>query len=129
MEIYENRNDEGQFVSFEIRNVGRSRVCRFIEKTFLSSVVSRQRSDDFCVFDLNGRRFVISEPWGDNSRYLIHQDLPQPSTELETLRSAFEKYRPSWTFSGGRSLGIVLVVFAALFACIIVAVTLLSSHH
>jgi len=125
MKIHDNRNDEGQLVSFEIRNVGRSRVCRLIERTLPSTVVRRQRSDDFGVLDLNGRTFVVMEPWGDNSRYLVHQEPPQPSTELETLSSAFAKYRPSWV-SGDRTFSVVVAVLVALCAVIAVAVALLS---
>ena len=56
----------------------------------------RARSDDFCVFDWNGRTYVINEPWGDSSRYLIHQQPPQASDDLVAIRNAFEKYRPWW---------------------------------
>jgi hypothetical protein len=126
MKIYDNRNDEGHLISFEIRNVGRSRVCRYIERVLPSMVVNRQRSDDFGVFAMNGRTFVVTEPWGDNSRYLIHQEPPQPSMELETLKSAFEKYQPAWAFSGDRSLSIMMAIFAALFVCVVVAVALLA---
>jgi hypothetical protein len=126
MKIYDNRNDEGRLISFEIRNVGRSRVCHFVERTFPSTAVRREHSDNFAVFDLNERTFIVTEPWGDNSRYLIHQEPVQPSTELETLRAAFEKYRSSSLFSGDRSFGIIMAVFALLFACIVVAVALLS---
>lgn len=101
MKAYVNHNAEGQIVSFEISNIGRSRVCRFIDRTIPSANVNRQQSDDFCTFQLNGRRFVISEPWSDSSRYLIHEETPQPSVELETLRSAFENYRPPfWALFG-----------------------------
>lgn len=115
-------------MSFEIKNIGRDRVCRFIEQEFPSTVVRRERSDDFGEFDVNGRTFIITEPWGDNSRYLIHQEPAEPSTELDMLRSTFEKYRPAWAFSSNRTFGVVIAVFAALAACIVVAVALLSKH-
>ena len=126
MKVHDNRNDEGRLMSFEIKNIGRSRVCRFIEKAFPSTVVRRQKSDDFGVFDLNGRTFIVTEPWGDNSRYLFHEEPVEPSTELEMLRRAFDKYRPSWFFSGDRAFSIVIAVFAALFVCIAVTIELLS---
>ena len=127
MRIYDYRNAEGRLTSFEIKNLGRSRACRFIESTLPSTIVRRQRSDDFGVFDFNGRTFVVTEPWGDNSRYLIHQEPTEPSAELDRLKSAFEAYQPSWAFSGSRPFMIVVAVFAALLACTIVAVALLSS--
>jgi hypothetical protein len=126
MRIYDHHNDAGALVSFEIKNIGRSRACRFIKQAFPKATVRREQSEDFCAFDLNGRTFIINEPWGDNSRYLVHEESPQPSNELQMVRSAFEKYRPSWAFSGTRAFGIVLAVFAALSACLVVAFAWLS---
>jgi hypothetical protein len=114
MKIYDHHNDAGALVSFEIRNIGRSRACRFIEQAFPQATVRREQSEDFCVFDLNGRMFNINEPWGDNSRYLVHEEPPQPSSELQMLRSSFEGYRYSSALPGSRAFSILMAVFAAL---------------
>ena len=126
MKIYDYLNDEGHITSFEIDNIGRSRVLRFIENVFPSAIVKRQRSEDFGEIDINGRRFIVNESWGDSSRYMIHQQPLEPSAELDALRSALEKYRPSWLFSGERWFTRAMVLFAVVFAAIILAVAMLS---
>lgn len=126
MEIYDYLNDEGRITSFEINSIGRSRVLRFIEKAFPSAVVKRQRSEDFGEIDLNGRKFIVNEPWGDNSRYMIHQQPLEPSAELDALRSALEKYRPSWLFSGDRWFTRAILLFAVVCAAMVLAVAMLS---
>jgi hypothetical protein len=80
MNIHEHRNKNGQMVSFEIRNVGRSRACRIVRELFHSTTVRRQRADEFATFDLNGKTFVLEEPFGDNSRL---SDLSAASTAFD----------------------------------------------
>ena len=92
MTTHEYRDRDGRVISFEIRNIGRSRATRVIESTFPCAIVKRYHSDAFAEIDLNGKCFLLNEPWGDNSRYIIHQEPPGPSTELEELRHAFEQF-------------------------------------
>jgi hypothetical protein len=125
VKIYENL-ESGQLVSFEIRNVGRSRACRIVQELLPSAVVTRQRGDEFATFAMNGKPFVIEEPFGDNSRYLIYEQPPQPSAELEALKSSFERYRASWLFSGDKSFRAIVVVLALTTVAITVAIMLLS---
>ena len=76
---------------------------------------------------MNGRTFIITEPWGDNSRYTIHQRPVEPSPELDAIREAFARYCPSPLFSGGRSFTLFLLSAAALILLLAVAVGWLSS--
>jgi hypothetical protein len=126
MKIYDYLDDEGRIMSFEIDNIGRSRALRFIESAFPSAIVKRQRSDDFGEVDLNGRKFIVSEPWGDSSRYMIHEQPLGPSAELDALRSALEKYRPSWLFSSDRWFTRVIVLIAVVLVAIVLSVAILS---
>lgn len=125
-DAYEYRDADDKLISFEIRNIGRSRAVRFIERALPSATVERQRSDDFAKIKINSRHFIINEPWGDNSRYIIHQQPPEASAELEELRRAFEQYQPSWIFSGDRPFTLVVLAAGILFAVIALTIALLS---
>jgi hypothetical protein len=125
VKIYENHK-LGQLVSFEIRNVGRSRACRIVQNLFPSAHVERHRGDEFAIFKLNGKTFVIEEPFGDNSRYLIYQQSPQPSAELEALKTAFQEHRPSWFFSGDKFFRVIIgALVLAIIAIVVTAVVFL----
>lgn len=126
MTTHEYRDRDGRVISFEIRNIGRSRATRVIESAFPRANMKRSHSEVFAEIDLNGRHFVVNEPWGDNSRYIIHQQPPEPSTELDELRHAFEQYQPSWIFSGDRSFKLLMLVFGGLFILIAVVIARLS---
>jgi hypothetical protein len=125
MKIYEHRK-ANQLVSFEIGNIGRSRACRIVQKLFPSTVINRQHGDEFCTFRVNGKTFVLEEPFGDNSRYLVYEQPPQPSAELEALKQAFAGYGASWTFSGDKSFRVIMEVLALIIAGVVVAVIVLS---
>jgi hypothetical protein len=125
VKVYENQKSE-QLVSFEIRNVGRSRACRIVQNLFPSALVERQSGDEFATFTLNGKTFVIEEPFGDNSRYLIYQQPPQPSAELEALKAAFQGHRASWFFSGDKSFRVMIgALLLAIVAITVTAIVLL----
>lgn len=99
MKVWEFRNEQGELGSFEIPNIGRSRLCRFVRKTFGCTVTRNRRDDEFAEFRLSARNFVAWEAWGDSSRYLIHEKPgAQPSPELETLKAAFETMRRFYLF-------------------------------
>jgi hypothetical protein len=99
---------------------------RFIANAFPSAIVKHQRSENFGEVDLNGRKFIVNEAWGDSSRYMISQQPIEPSAELDALRSALEKYRPSWLFSGDRWFTCAIVLFTVVFAAIVFALAMLS---
>jgi hypothetical protein len=115
----EHRDDEGRIISFEVTNIGRARARRVIERRFPSAIVKHQRGDEFAVLLLNGRTFILTEPWGDNSRYLVHEREPKSSVELEMLRCAFEDFQPSAIFSGSPFFIVFLSVAAGLIGLIV----------
>ncbi len=126
MKVYEHLKS-GELVSFEICNIGRSRACRVVGTLLPTTTVVPQRGDEFARFELNGRTFVLEEPFGDNSRYLIYQQPPQPSPELEQLRDAFARQRVSWFFSGDKSFR--LIVGALVIVLVLIAVGIMFVLH
>jgi hypothetical protein len=96
MKTYDLHNNEGQIIGFEISNVlvGRWRACRVARGIPGAQVIRwprrwAWRDDRFCHFDLHGVRFVIQEPFGDNSRYCICADPPAPGLAVMHVRAAF----------------------------------------
>ncbi len=52
---------------------------------------SWMREDTFCRFELGGTAFVVAEPFGDNSRYLVSpESQPAVQSSMLTLISAFK---------------------------------------
>ena len=85
-------------ISFEIPNIGRTRVCRFVQSSLGCHVTRHRKSDDFADFRVGGRKFVITELWGDNSRFTVSEIPAKPSDELTTLREGFERLRRFYLF-------------------------------
>ena len=80
MKTYPFNNNDGKLISFEIPNcnVSRNQATQIIASVagvkitrFPKKMLSWFREDVFCEFELNGLKFDIEEPFGDNSRYLI----------------------------------------------------------
>ena len=111
MKIHELKDEAGRIFAFEVFNFGRHRACRFVTKIPGVSIVKRQKhfqftaDDEFCEFELNGKRFLLWEPWGDNSRFWVG---PKPSedqsqgitwcAEFDEIRNAFASYKAFWFF-------------------------------
>jgi len=55
------------------------------EPKFLSAF----REEEFCKFKVGERVFVIEEPFGDNSRYLISAEPPGPCPEFAVVEQTF----------------------------------------
>ena len=119
-------------VSFEVKNIGRDRICDFVEKWLTHSglienptspALRHQPGDDFAAFEIRGRIFVISEPWGDSSRYLITSLPPEPSADLEAIQEALNNFRPGF-FSRGLGLSVV-VLLGGILVCFVLAILLL----
>jgi hypothetical protein len=47
------------------------------------------REEQFCEFEVEGQRFVIEEPYGDNSRYWIGPEPPAWCEQIGVVRDAF----------------------------------------
>ena len=101
MKVYDLHDSEGRVYAFEIENlvIGRRSVCRVVSGIPGASVVRQPvrflswfREDTFCEFELDGVRFEVWEPFGDNSRYWIGPEPPQWVPQLEIVRQAFLRY-------------------------------------
>ena len=101
MRIYDLHDDQGHLHAFEVQNVllGRSRACKIAQSLPGAQIMKKPKmfggTDDFCLFEVNGEAFVISEPFGDNSRYWVGPRHPSKSQTLWAIRSQFAAYE-SW---------------------------------
>src|SRR5512134_2166464 len=78
MRVWEHQDHEGRTCAIEVPSLtGRRRVTRLASRvpgvTLIRSpkALSWVREESFCEFDLDGERYSIEEPYGDNSRYWI----------------------------------------------------------
>jgi hypothetical protein len=91
-------NDNGPLISFEVDNIllsrrGAARVVRSIPgatvRRWPQAFSYFRDGEFFCEFLLDGVTFDISEPWGDNSRYLICPQTPRPTEQIYRVRDRF----------------------------------------
>jgi hypothetical protein len=96
--VYDIKDVDGRVFAFEINNfpIGRRGVRRVLEripgcrlvrgpKRFLSWF----REDEFCEFEVEGIKFVVAEPYGDNSRYWIGPEPTRWVPQIAAVRDAF----------------------------------------
>lgn len=99
---------EGRLLSFSVGNFFVSR--RDVGNAFKSipgiKVIKPASlyGDEFCECELNGKRLVASEDWGDSDRYWIGIHSREWNPDIEIVRSAFAKFRPFWGMLQGFSL-------------------------
>jgi hypothetical protein len=102
MKIYEGLDAQGNLVYFEVPNAlfTRRAACKLVSRVPGVSVTSSPGfwpfgSDDvFCKFELDGKRFELWEPYGDNSRFHVAAKPLEPCNALQNLRSVFQEHRP-----------------------------------
>ena len=100
MRIYDLTDEQGRVYAFEVGNglLGRRGVCRVAESIPGASIIQRPRlfsgEDEFCEFEVDGRRFKAWEPFGDNSRYWIGPEPPTWCPQVEHVRMAFVRHKP-----------------------------------
>lgn len=107
MKVYDHRSD-GALISFEVNNlvIGRRGAWRIARTIPGARMITRPPvpvfgwfgPDAFCRFRIDSTEFVIEEPYGDNSRYLICANPPSPVPELSTVREAFLRAKP-WRYA------------------------------
>jgi len=110
MKTKELKNDSGIVTGF---SVGSTRLTRWgvpkIIRTIPGAQLIRKQSpfrlagpDDFCEFTLDGKRFLVIEPFGDNSEFWVIAEPPEPQCfPLTKVRGAFENYHGLFGFFAG----------------------------
>ena len=108
MTVFDLRNDAGRLVGFEINStlVGRWRACRAAQDLGAHVLRWPKRwaldDDQFCEFELDGVRFVVEEPFGDNSRFAVLATDPNAQgaeTVVTRVRDSFAVARTlDWRF-------------------------------
>jgi hypothetical protein len=107
--IHDLKDADGRVFAFEVDNfhLGRRGVCRVVSQIPGCVIVrepkrfrwSFEDDEEFCEFDLEGVRFVVWEPWGDNSRYWVgpksdSQRAPVWCPQIDAVREEFRRVRP-----------------------------------
>lgn len=100
MKVWEHKDEQGRTYLISVPSLaGRRRVAFVASQVPGVRIVRRPkallswfREEVFCEFDLDGTRYLIDEPFGDNSRYDIGRDGPfewHPSFHrvVETFRT------------------------------------------
>ena len=90
--------------AFEVANIllRRRGACSVVKQIPGARITRRPklfswfREDDFCEFEIDGITFVISEPFGDNSRYWIGPKPPRWVPQLAVVRETFIKTSGLW---------------------------------
>ena len=98
MKVFPYFTEDNRLAAFEISNLlcGREKATRIassIEGVRIlrkpKKLLSWFREEVFCEFELEGVRFEILEPFGDNSRFLIGSEQSGAESSLEKVRKAF----------------------------------------
>ena len=97
MRVHDLRDGQGRVFAFEVANIiiGRGGACVIVNQIPGCRILrgpgllSWLREDQFCEFEIDGRRFVIQEPFGDNSRYWIGLEPPVWCEQVDVVRNAF----------------------------------------
>jgi hypothetical protein len=98
MRTYNLTDSAGNVIAFEVSNLllGRRGAYKVASKVPGSRVTKRPPlfggGEEFCEFEVDGELFVISEPFGDNSRYWVGANPPQPSKAFHLVRQQFEMH-------------------------------------
>ena len=115
MHVYDLKDREGRVVAFEIDNfllsrAGVSAVAGSIPGAVVTRAprrFARHEDDVFCEFEIDGHAFEASEPFGDNSRYLIGPTSTVWCPQVAVVRDAFARHTPIastlWRLFGRRA--------------------------
>ncbi len=104
MRVYDIRNAKGVLEGFELGNlfVPRRSVANLLRVTpgvtrlRVRRALDRSVAGDaaFCEFEFRGDPWVVLEPFGDNSRFLVVPDDGGSETHAEDLRAVFAMASP-----------------------------------
>ncbi|MGD9842691.1 MAG: hypothetical protein AB7F79_06480 [Steroidobacteraceae bacterium] len=104
MKTYGLKDEQGNEFAFEVNNflLDRLDVCALVRRipgAKLMLVPSGRGEADFCEFELDDVVFLVSEPFGDNSRYWVGPKPPVRGVpQLARVRAAFDDARRVWDF-------------------------------
>jgi len=110
MKTTELRNDSGTVTGFSVRSTLLTRwgVPAIVRSILSARVVRKQQAfrlagpDDFCEFVVDGKTFLVIEPFGDNSEFWVVAEPPEPQCfPLTKVRGAFENYHGLFGFFAG----------------------------
>jgi hypothetical protein len=101
MQTHDIKDSHGRTCAFEINNflVSRRRVCRILRTVPGLRILRTPRflsyfnEDEFCEFELDGKKFTAWEPYGDNSRYWIGPEPMGWSEQVALVREAFVRQK------------------------------------
>lgn len=104
MKTYPLRDASGFEFGFEIENayIGLRTIAKLLSTIPDVMNISKRKlfeysKPDLITFDYLGQRFVVSEPYGDNSRYWIcPKDIVKDRIEITGIETVFSAYKPSW---------------------------------
>ena len=115
MDTYTIKNvDTGAQIGFEIENayILPKHIARILNGVPGVSEVNhlgtfRNDTDIRVTFQYNGSRFVVAEPFGDNSRYVVAPSDPAQHQDIDPIENAFVAYQPPfWR----KSIGDILLL-------------------
>ncbi len=111
MRLYDVRDESGRLLSFEFDNRtwlqtrGTRHLVSSLQGGRLLQVSQAERLDgEFCRFEVEGCRFVVVEPFGDNSRILVSPLDEESQQGIESVRAAFAKHHPAIWFQAATGL-------------------------
>ena len=99
MRIFDLRDADGRLYAFEVSNFlfGRRHACKVVARIAGSTLIKTSRlfrdGDDFCEFEIGGEIYLVSEPFGENSRFWIGPKVPPARSNLGVIRAAFARHR------------------------------------
>ncbi len=103
MKVYKLHSDDGHFQAFEIDNAYiRPKSIRKLLSNLKEVVEISLQSEHRASIDIKlsfkycGIKYIVWEPYGDNSRYWIgpESEGEYPDLDLQPLANVFLKYRP-----------------------------------
>lgn len=101
MKIIEMRNDAGTHTGFRVSNcfLSRRAIPKIVATISGAEILRRQKPfrcsgpDNFCEFTVDGKTFLVIEPFGDNSEFWVVCEPPEECPELKKVKDAFVKHR------------------------------------
>jgi hypothetical protein len=89
---------QGSEIAFESPILRPKTIAKFLlSKDGVNNVTFPENSDDRLEFEFKGETYIVTEPFGDNSKYLVgpkNADSSLPTIKL--VQELFEELKPSY---------------------------------